>query len=299
MSDWKDRLHQTSGVFHAQHESDEARRQTELDRARPVVERFFGTAVLPAFEELQREYRSHGVEVIINPASRNIDGVTYRATVSIERNEVFPEFRFKVEGGPVPEHGYIHMRSEPFTYGTDGWEPMWRAGKTYSSVEHDYSHLARITKEEVIEDFLELYLPQINPELRLPDEKQRAKTLPSLARLTGMATEKLRLAGYPFPLFYDDMYLKYQGREVMGWWVQNLYPDAVSVYLVPGGDLVAVPVDAAKLGGDLPRATRFDPESTVPFNLELLCQRLRIQVIGSTEALPEDRWKEKHRPGRS
>jgi hypothetical protein len=281
----------------------------------PVAKRFFDEAVLPAFGELREEFTSRGITMTISPLQESQYGpfiqtdesgadYCYNTAAEIAGGGGTPKFRFQVTGliwagrrrGDDDDNpGLVSFESTPYRYGGDGWEEMQLFKKAYVASEHHYTHLSSVTMEEVIQDFLDAYLPLSNPRLMPSDSELRAKKLPVVLAAKAVLMEKHREASYPFPVLEDDRLVEFNG-EVVGGWLIGAYNDlsrrVISVYLLPSGEFVSMPGDWYKLEERRPRVSRFDPESVDPVSLDAILDRLRGRIRVKPRVLPRDRWDE-------
>ncbi len=144
MGDWKDKLRTTVEETEAKQRSD----TEKIEGARPVVEEFYASKVLPAFEELKTEIEKYGREVRIYPGGGA--GTDYSSGVTVyydHSSEMDYSVHVKVSPATVGAHPEITRRD-----GKDG-----RRFTVYGYFKS--RDLSKITKEEIISNFMHDYLP--------------------------------------------------------------------------------------------------------------------------------------------
>jgi len=143
MSDWKGEL---SGFF-------EESKKNRVEEEQSEMAGFLSRAVIPALNDLRLELMKHGRSVVVRESSNSAvivvshngeEEISYRIRSRTFPNTVLPfaEIRFRERRG-------LRLISV---------ESMFRSGS------HDYS-LSDVSKEEIIENFLENYTTRVRPEV--------------------------------------------------------------------------------------------------------------------------------------
>ncbi len=149
VSDWKDRLRDAAQRQETKQRSDAER----IDQEQPEVEVFYADVVVPAFEEIQQLLREYGREVNISP----ITGYSNQRSAKIEA----------LHAGSVELELSIDVEVDPSgSRASARWTSTEREGGDRSSYKDNpfednsfYTSLSAIRKEQVVDRFMNEYLP--------------------------------------------------------------------------------------------------------------------------------------------
>ena len=142
MGDWKQKLAGQFNELAQKTQSEAAGKETQTKKA----EQFIASTAVPALEELKTELEKYGRTVVVRTGANDASiTVTYQGT---------EEIHYAVRVGVHPNHVTAHP---------EYW--LWENGKRYKGVGYfrsgaQYYHASTVTKEEIIENFLQHYRPK-------------------------------------------------------------------------------------------------------------------------------------------